>query len=250
MLSVFICEDNKDQLTSIRKCVDNYIFIENLNMEIVCAKTDPRYLINYISSNKVEGLYFLDIELNSDINGFGLAETIRKYDPRGFIVFVTADAESHLLTFEYKIEAMDYIIKGSENFRPRIRECVQNAYDKYNSKATNLLQTNFVFNLPGGNTNSVDISKIFYLETAQDRAHNLNLYTKDSMHQFRSSLKDVERRLSKNFFRCHRSYIVNINKVSSFNSERLEITLENGAILDVADKYVKNVRRLMNSLAS
>ncbi|MCL1987169.1 MAG: LytTR family DNA-binding domain-containing protein [Firmicutes bacterium] len=247
MLKVFICEDNKDQLNTIKKCVDNHILIENLNMEIACAETNPKYLINYISTNKVEGLYFLDIELNAEINGFGLAEAIRKHDPRGFIVFVTADAESHLLTFEYKIEAMDYIVKGSDQFRTRIRECIQSAYSKYNSKATNLLQTNFVFNLPGGYTNSVDISSIFYLETSQDRAHNLNLYTKDTRHQFRSSLKDVENRLSKNFLRCHRSYIINLNKVKSFNPKNLEITLENGVVLDVADKYAKKVKRLMYS---
>ena len=35
-------------------------------------------------------IYFLDIDLNSDMNGMKLAQQIRLFAPRGFIVFITA----------------------------------------------------------------------------------------------------------------------------------------------------------------
>lgn len=45
------------------------------------------------------------------MNGFELAQEIRKFDPRGFIIFITTHAELSYMTFTYKVEALDYIIK-------------------------------------------------------------------------------------------------------------------------------------------
>ncbi|MCL1988584.1 MAG: LytTR family DNA-binding domain-containing protein [Firmicutes bacterium] len=252
MLKIFICEDNTEHLHNIQKHIDNYILIEDLDMEIAYVGTSPQQLLQYFDdcerkSEKVTGLYFLDIDLNCDIDGISLADKIRQHDPRGFIVFVTADAKSHLLTFEYKIEAMDYIVKGEDNFNVRIRECVKNAHSRYNSKIINALQTNFVFELSKGHTISIDTANILYFETSQDKPHNLNIYTKETKHQFRGSLKVIAKKLDKNFFRCHRSYIVNIKKITMFDSIVHQITLENGAVLDVSDKYIKELKNLMRA---
>ena len=250
MLKIFICEDNAEHLQNIKKHIDNYVLIEDLDMKVAYAETSPHGLLKYFEdsekkSEKFTGLYFLDIDLNCDIDGIKLADKIRQYDPRGFIVFVTADAKSHLLTFEYKIEAMDYIVKGDDNFKVRIRECIKNAYNRYNSKIINALQTNFVFELSKGHTISIDTANILYFETSQDKPHNLNIYTKESKHQFRGSLKVIAKKLDKHFFRCHRSYIVNTKKITLFDSTINQITLENGAILDVSDKYIKELKTAM-----
>jgi len=59
-------------------------------MEIALCTDSANDIVRYIKDKHVDGLYFLDIELNSKHNGVEVASTIRTFDPRGYIVFVTA----------------------------------------------------------------------------------------------------------------------------------------------------------------
>ena len=116
MIKIFICEDNKNQQEKFKDIISNIIIIENYDMEIELVTENPYEVLEHIKENTTSGLYFLDVDLHSKINGIQLAEKIRKYDPRGFIVFVTTHAEMSYLTFMYKVEAMDYIIKDNYNY--------------------------------------------------------------------------------------------------------------------------------------
>ncbi|MBA5760556.1 response regulator, partial [Escherichia coli] len=66
---------------------------------------DPFELVSRMPRHQGMGLYFLDIDLGQpDMNGFELAQEIRKFDPRGFIIFITTHAELSYMTFTYKVE--------------------------------------------------------------------------------------------------------------------------------------------------
>ncbi len=139
MLRIFVCEDNKEQRERFAKIIQDITMIENLDMELTLTTAKPDDILNYLSENDVSGLYFLDIDLKSSMNGIELAAKIREYDPRGFIVFVTTHSEMSYLTFIYKVEAMDYIIKDNySNIKDRIHQCIINAHKKYSAKATEL----------------------------------------------------------------------------------------------------------------
>ena len=139
MLNVFICEDNTIERNKFEKIIKDIIMIENLDMDVSLSTGNPEDILSYLDNNSVSGLYFLDIDLKNKINGLKLAEKIREYDPRGFIVFVTTHTEMSYLTFIYKVEAMDYIIKDNyPNIRKRIHECILNANKKFSSKVTDL----------------------------------------------------------------------------------------------------------------
>ena len=147
MVNVFICEDDFDYRSRIKKCVENYISMENLAMPIVCDTGNPTDILEYIKQNeKKSGLYFLDLDLGCDITGIQLAEKIRRYDPFGCIVFITADGNAYKLTFEHSLEAMGYIVKGDFDLGERICRCILNAHAKLmaSSPATN---DKFVFKL-------------------------------------------------------------------------------------------------------
>lgn len=78
MFPIYICEDNLIQLSHFEKIIKNYILIEELDMDVVCASSDPKEILKVQEKFCAPGLYFLDIELNSDMDGFALAEKIRK----------------------------------------------------------------------------------------------------------------------------------------------------------------------------
>ena len=99
MLNVFICEDNTIERNKFEKIIKDIIMIENLDMDVSLSTGNPEDILSYLDNNSVSGLYFLDIDLKNKNNGLKLAEKIREYDPRGFIVFVTTHAEMSYLTF-------------------------------------------------------------------------------------------------------------------------------------------------------
>jgi len=231
--------------------IKNYILIESLPMEVVCATASPYEILDYLAENRVAGLYFLDVDLQCEMDGIRLAESIRKYDPRGFIVFITADAESLTLTFKYRVEAMDYIVKGDLVIKDRICKCINDAYAKYTSKVTPLQDT-FVYKLSRdadklskGSTVAVERSEILYFEANPDRPHNLVIYTENGKHEFRCKLSHAEKGLDKRFFRCHRSFIVNTTKIITIDETNLKLQFVNGDEIDIAAKHVKKVKDLM-----
>lgn len=106
MLYIFVCEDNAVQRQAIVQTIQNTVLIEELDMRLVLDTGDPYVLLEKIKGSQSTGIYFLDIDLGSNINGMKLAQQIRLFDPRGFIIFITAHSELSYMTFQYRVEAM------------------------------------------------------------------------------------------------------------------------------------------------
>ena len=136
MLRIFICDDNATQLADITTLIDSCIKKNSLDMAITISTQYPSEIIAVLPLQKEIGLYFLDIDLKCEIDAYMLAALIRKQDPRAFIVIVTGDKDSQSLIFKYAVEAMDYIIKDSPDFKERIEACIKNANDRYATKTT------------------------------------------------------------------------------------------------------------------
>lgn len=239
MLSVIVCEDNEEQRNRITKFIEDSIMIENLDMEIALSAQDPEEIIEYLKNNEVSGLYFLDVDLQSDMNGIKLAEAIREYDPRGFIVFVTTHAEMSYLTFIYKVEAMDYIIKDNyETIKERIHQCILNAHKKYSSKATEL-QKNFTIKVED-KIISIEYNKILFFETS-NVIHKVILHAIDRQIEFYSKMKEIEEKLDSRFYRCHRSFLVNKDNIKEIDKNNRVIHMINGQECLVATRLLKGL---------
>ena len=85
MLNIYVCEDHDVQRRAIVKIIQNTILIEEQDMQLVLDTADPYALLEKVKASQNTGIYFLDIDLHSDINGMQLAQKIRLFDPRGFI---------------------------------------------------------------------------------------------------------------------------------------------------------------------
>ena len=240
MLSVLICEDNPSFMGRIRKCVEQIITIEDLNMKIEKTASTPNEILEYLRSNKIAGLYFLDIDLNTDMTGIELAENIRKYDPRGFIVFVTADEYSLPLTMKHRVEALDYIVKGINGFEARIAGCIKDAFQKYSSAATPL-QKKFTLKVSRHTTVVIDYQDILYFRNSPILTHNVILVTHKDRYEFRENLSKIQQQLDNTFYRCHRTYIVNLAKIVLIDREKYELLLAGGERVAVSAKHLKKI---------
>ncbi|MGL5148959.1 MAG: LytR/AlgR family response regulator transcription factor [Clostridium sp.] len=237
MLNVFICEDNLNHRNEILKYVNNTIIIEDLSMKLALATSDPNDILNSIKNSKTTNLYFLDVDLKSDINGIQLAEKIREYDPRGFIVFITTHAEMSYLTFLYKVEAIDFIIKDNFNeVSKRISECILNAYKKFSSLSNSIPKVFIVKN--GDRLLNFELDKIIFFETSTT-IHKVKLYTENTVIEFYGQLKEIEGLLDSRFCRCHQSFIINKNYIKEINTTKRIVIMSNNSECFVSIRGMK-----------
>lgn len=228
MLSIYICEDNLGQLRYYKKLINNIILMEEYEMKLQAAVTNPRKLLNIAVAKqereKVGGFYLLDLELNSDMDGFALAKEIRKFDPRAFIVFITTHSEMTLLTFQYQIEAMDFILKDeSWNVTSRIRSCLIAAQNRYYIAP----QISMIAFKSGTHTIQMEQNTILYI-TAAEVSHKIQVVTDHGVREFYGTLRSCAKLLDSNFIRCHKATLVNIKHVVGVDRKTCTLTFFNG----------------------
>lgn len=242
MLDIYICEDNLKQLDLFTKYISDAIMIEAFDMQIVQSTPDPQTILKAIASAEHTGVFFLDIDLKSDINGLSLAQRIRYVQPRCFIIFITSHSEMSFLTFQYRVEALDFIIKDtSDNIKRKIHECLLNVHEKYTSINNNIAKT-FVIN-HNDRCITVDYDEILFFETSCN-IHKIILHAKKRVIEFGGQLKDIEKQLDSRFYRCHRSYIINKDNVAEIDFNNLIVHMKNGETCPISVRMKKGLKRL------
>ncbi len=248
MLNVIVCEDNNVERSKITQIIKNTIVRYEMDMKIQLSTGNVNDVLVYLYKNNSTGIYFLDVDLKSKINGIALAERIRKYDPNAFVVFVTTHAEMSFLTFEYKVEAMDYIIKDDfDKIKKRIVSCIQTAYERYHQKTTkNKSDKIFDINLDD-KIISIKYKDILFFETSQ-KAHKVRVHEFNRQLEFYGTLKEIEKKLDDRFYKCHRSYVVNVDNIKTINKKDRVVVMKNNEECFVSVRYLKGLIKLKTNI--
>jgi two-component system, LytTR family, response regulator len=189
-------------------------------------------------NQKRPNLVFLDIEM-PEYNGFELLSFFRDIDFQ--IIFVTAYNDYALKAFE--VSAVDYLLKPVEIDK------LKTAVDKAAKQIGNFNMQNKVEMLKDtfhtGQFNKialpvaegllfVEVPEIIYMEA--EGAYT-NVWTRNGSKILVSKrLKFFEEILAErpNFFRSHRSFIVNINFLKKYNKNDSSLVLDNGKIVYIS----------------
>jgi two-component system response regulator AgrA len=252
MLSVFVCEDEENYRNLIQTEILNFINKTSFKMEMKLCTDDPAKIHEILEqNNSINGLYFLDVEMGGGYNGVEVAKTIRQHDPRAFVVFVTAHKKYLSLTFELKVEALDYIYKENEAIvKNRIACCLQYAYENYINR---LNVGQYIFKAHNGRKISVDFNDILFFKKDSPGTNRVLLYTKKRNFSFYSTLENVINELPLgHFYKCHQSYIINTNNLtekfreSLYKGER-QIIMPNGVICHVSTRKATALLKILES---
>ena len=239
MLHIFVCEDDAAQRKAVVQIIHNTVLIEELDMRLVLDTADPYELLEAIKTSRNTGIYFLDIDLNCDMNGMKLAQHIRKFDPRGFIIFITAHSELSYMTFQYRVEAMDFVLKDNPaEAKVKIRECLLHAWERHTLQ-TNKVHKTYTIEI-GERKISVDYQDILFFETSSN-IHKVILHAKDRQIEFFGTMKDLENTLDDSFVRCHRSFLANRNNIKEVDTKNRILYFVNGESCLMSTRMMKEI---------
>lgn len=240
MLRIIICEDDDTQRKAIEVIINKEIINSNLELNIDLSTNNPEDVIKHVEESRgTTFIYFLDVEFGKTINGIELAKKIRKFDSKGYIIFVTSHSELTLLTFHYKVQAMDYIVKyDPKEIQARIVECINEAYKDY--KNYNIKDANIIPISIGNRIIYFNMDEILFFETT-NKDHRIRIHTCEEQLEFYGTLKDIEKIVSPNYYKPHRSYLVNIKKIKSIDKDKLIIHMVNGEACYIASRYLRGL---------
>tara|TARA_B100000965_G_scaffold376917_1_gene370575 strand:+ start:769 stop:1470 length:702 start_codon:yes stop_codon:yes gene_type:complete len=201
----------------------------------LCEKVPQIEQITVISS-AIEGikaleqnnfdLLFLDIEM-PDLSGMDILRTFKNLPP---VILTTSNREFALESYEHGV--LDYLVKPID--LARLIKAIGKLSKQQSSTATksqtekSKKETFFIRS--EGKHIQISQADILYLETMDDY---ITFYLEgNKKHIVHGTMKKMEEKLNnKSLLRVHRSYMVNLNKVSSIEDTHLEI---NGKVIPVS----------------
>lgn len=236
MMRVLLCEDNENQLFQMAKYIENYAIVEDNGIEIVLKATDPYEALAFSESTQVD-CFFLGIHLGSEMTGMDLAKKIRNKNPFASIIFVTADSDMLQMTFTYHIEALDFIIKDEmKALKINIIKALARAYEKY--CAIGELDHKRYYQLKIGEfVKNILLHDILFFQAAST-SHKIAVHTNQGRFEFYHTLKQIEQEETR-FFRCHQSYVVNMDNIMEMNKKERKVTMCNGESCPVSFRRFK-----------
>lgn len=203
---VLVLIDDEPKAREVLKSYINLLFPNNRFEMILCnsVKEGVQAIETYLPD-----LVFLDIEM-PEANGFELFSKVKNDSFE--VVFVTAFSE-YIEKSVNEIGCFGYLHKPLE------RDKLVRIFERYNQKATDKKYLKFI-NTLRNKREMIQLNDILFCK-ADDNCCYLFMKNGETKHFITKTLKHLESELpTNNFYKVHRSYIVNINHIDY---------LENGA---------------------
>lgn len=205
---IILCEDSPQQLANLKETIKDYMLFHDNQFELAFSSANPHEIQAFIEEHQIQkGIYFLDIDLSSDMNGIDLAQWIRNYDVGAKIIFVTTHTEMAPMTLKRQVEALGFITKDEyDKMRSEIFQNLELAYQRIEQTALEDENLNVYSFKIGNETLNFNEKDIILIESS-DKAHRVNLITKDGQYEFFDNIGNLEKET--NLIKVSRSLLIN-----------------------------------------
>lgn len=220
LMRVAICDDDKNLRETLKRYTEAWAGKKGVSVTVTEYEKSETFLFHWSPAEHFD-LLFLDIQM-ADMTGMELAEVIRKIDKKLPIAFVTGSKD---YVFDgYRVGAINYLLKPVSE--KDCANCLDRIYEDLASDSTQYLLI-----ASNGKTQKLYYHDIYYFESF---AHDIVVHTKNAgTFAFRKNISELESELAgTEFIRTHRSFLVNMNYVSSI--KKTELTMENGANIQIS----------------
>ena len=205
-INIAICDDESEQTEYIKMLVSKWADENNIEINIDMFESAENFKFAWSESKKYD-ILLLDIQMGGQ-NGVELARDLRGTDGKLIIVFITALPD--FISDGYEVSALHYLIKPiSEN---KLFETLDRAVKKINKPKKTL------FIDADGVNFKILLDEIVYIEAF---GHLTSVNTTNGKYDIQQNIGQIEKDLSSDFFRCHRSYIVNLKYVRQISKTEI-----------------------------
>jgi len=232
MLECIIIDDEPLAINVIAEHIEKTDFLS-----LRQSFTNPVKAFNFLLENRVD-IIFIDIQM-PDISGIDL---VKKLEYKPCIIFTTAYDKYALEGF--KVDAIDYLLKPVDY--PEFSKAAYKAkkwIDANNEIKSIKTNNEFLFIKSEYKIIRIELNSIKYIEGMSEyvRIHRDNAKAIMSL----LSLKSLQEQLPDDkFMRVHKSYIVNLNKITEIESNT--IVFDNKVIIPVSKMYREEFQQYVN----
>lgn len=224
MIRIAVCDNEREALETASEMVQDWADENGVEIELYQFDNGDELLSQCIACRM--DIVILDIIMPM-LNGMETAKELRKHDSSVTIIFLTSSPEFALES--YDVKARGYLLKPVKD--EKMKNLLDEVSQMFLEEPKHLiLKTEFGY------------QKLYYRDIECIEAQNKTIFflmrngkqikTSETLHSFESKLDDGE-----GFFKCHRSYIVNIQNVDTYNVS--EITTKSGKRVPIARGYGK-----------
>jgi DNA-binding LytR/AlgR family response regulator len=211
------------------------------SLELAASCNNAVEALSFLQSNTVD-LLFLDIQM-PHILGTNFMRTL-KNPPR--VIFTTAYRKYAVEGFE--LDAVDFLLKpiGFDRFLKAVNKIfqlnLQSVVEADNTESNKEPAQPFLYFRSDRKMVKVLFNDILYIEGLRDY---IKIFTSTKTIITKHLLASLQEMLpADTFLRIHRSYIVSINKIDSYNADSIEVAKKE---LPVGRLYKHDVNKLLNS---
>jgi len=208
MLTAVIIEDLNVAAEYLKHCCS-----KSGKVEVLACFTTIGSALTYLNENRVD-VVFLDIEMQEEVNGFDLLDRLA-YSPK--VILTTGNPEYAYNAFEYNVS--DFLKK------PYTYQRFLNAVEKITASAPvkeeSAKEDDHFYIKTDGKLIRLMNDDILYIESMGDY---VRFVTSEKKYISHNTIKWLEEKMNASMFlKVHRSYIVNIKKVSNIRENMLYI---------------------------
>ena len=227
---IAICDDEQNQIEYITSIVASWSAHEGHGCEIRTFASAEAFLFEY-EEDKAYDILLLDVEMKN-MNGIELAKRIRKDNNRAEIIFITSHFE--FVGEGYEVDALHYLIKPIS--AEKLTQVLTKAAEKI------LVEPPSVVISCEGETVKLYESDILYVESF---LHYIVIHTKDKEYKIKENISVFENKVSDDFYRIHRSYLVSLKYITrisrtSVNIGSTELPLSRGKYDDINRAFIEH----------
>lgn len=216
-MKIAIIDDEKQWVTHTKNLVQKHYSSMNVEIDVFLSG------VQFIKKNKNYNVIIMDLEM-PDQDGFKTISQYKKLYKKSIILILTSHME--LVQKGYIVNAFRYINKA--NFTEELQSALQSI------DALKSLDEKITINVLNSGKRGVIISDILFFETEK---RNLKVHTINNSFICTDTMNYVENLLSsKGFFRTHKSYLVNLSMVLSYDRKDI-IMIDNQKAMVSARKY-------------
>ena len=232
MLNFALCDDNLSAIDKLSKMLESIIISNNLRGQITFSTDNPYKLLEHLKDNTIHVL-LLDIDLKSNTSGLQLAEKIREVDKNIYIIFITGHFEFGMMAYKYK--TFDFLQKPLT--KERFEETILRLYSDVIGNKTKYIKLD----------HDKTVIKENSIRFIKKEGMKVIFHTDTRDYETYSSFSKISDMLPYNFVRCHKSYIVNMSKITDIDLVDNIISFTKNDECYIGPKYKNNFMEVLKN---